>query len=58
MMEGPWVVTLVPWDTYVNTMLKSDKGNWGEFVKADLIFGGVDFSADFLYYFILFLSVS
>lgn len=58
MKRGPWAVTLVDWDTYVKTVLKSPEGMWGEFEKADLIFGGVDLSADFLYFLNLILSIS
>jgi len=43
-----WEVEFVTWDNYKEALLEGGGEMWTKFEKADLVFGGMDFSCDFL----------
>jgi hypothetical protein len=48
MRDWDWNVEYVSWDDYKEAFLAGKGDRWAEFKRADLIFGGMDFSCDFL----------
>jgi hypothetical protein len=48
MREKIWVVSYVSWDEYKAAICPGAGLLWDKFEKADLVFGGINFSADFL----------
>jgi hypothetical protein len=43
-----WEVTYVSWVDYKKALLEGGGELWESFEEADLVFGGMDFSCDFL----------
>lgn len=43
-----WELRYVSWEDYKDALLKGEGKMWNNFEGADLVFGGMDFSCDFL----------
>lgn len=56
MKDLGWEVQYVSWSDYREAIITGEGETWQNLQKGDLVFGGMDFSSDFLYFsFILFL---
>jgi hypothetical protein len=49
MKESAWDLTYVSWEQYRLALVCGEGKMWNDFVDADLVFGGMDFSCNFLY---------
>jgi hypothetical protein len=50
MRDLGWDVQFVSWDTYKQAVIDGEGEMWKNFEDGDLVFGGMDFSCDFLYF--------
>ena len=50
MKELGWNLMYVSWDDYKKAILEGKGDMWKSFEDADLVFGGMDFSCDFLWF--------
>lgn len=48
-----WDLKYVSWDDYKLALVNGKGEMWRNFEEADLVFGGMDFSCDFMYFFYL-----
>lgn len=51
MKDLGWEVEYVSWVNYRDAITTGDGETWKSLKEADLVFGGMDFSCDFLYFF-------
>ena len=57
MKERGWELQYVSWEEYKEALVGGFGQMWNNFLEGDLVFGGMDFSCDFMYFSVYFIEI-